>query len=308
MEFVRKHKKISITVLIILFIVLILGFAYGRYLYNIINNYILETKAFYFNSSVLGINNNKYLVNNWDGVNSYTLTINVNNMKNSLVSTDADITYETYVSCSNNATCTVSKQTGVIYKDDHNDSYVITVVPKHSIAENEEVTVYTKATATSPYSKSLDATYTLTTAKSNFSYEIVDKVGSKYLELDISNALTYYKVETAFGSHSVGDQLSLDEYAALSATDKAKCYSAIVELSWDPSLIYLDMTANEYLHRTNQATEQIDGHTYVNNFTYKLDAITSSKIIFYKPDISLNYTYPITTSTPVITVNATLAG
>lgn len=308
MEFVRKHKKISITVLIILFIVLILGFAYGRYLYNIINNYILETKAFYFNSSVLGINNNKYLVNNWDGVNSYTLTINVNNMKNSLVSTDADITYETYVSCSSNATCTLSKQSSVIYKDDHNDSYVITVVPKHSIAENEEVTVYTKATATSPYSKSLDATYTLTTAKSNFSYEIVDKVGSKYLELDISNTLTYYKVETAFGSHSVGDQLSLDEYAALSATDKAKCYSAIVELSWDPSLIYLDMTANEYLHRTNQATEQIDGHTYVNNFTYKLDAITSSKIIFYKPDISLNYTYPITTSTPVITVNATLAG
>ena len=79
MEFVRRHKKISITVLIILFIILILGFAYGRYLYNIINNYILETKAFYFNSSVLGINNNKYLVNNWDGVNSYTLTINVNN-------------------------------------------------------------------------------------------------------------------------------------------------------------------------------------------------------------------------------------
>ena len=118
MEFVRKHKKISITVLIVLFIILILGFAYGRYLYNIINNYILETKAFYFNSSVLGINNNKYLVNNWDGVNSYTLTINVNNMKNSLVSTDSDITYETYVECSTNVTCTVSKQNGVIYKND----------------------------------------------------------------------------------------------------------------------------------------------------------------------------------------------
>ena len=308
MEFVRRHKKISITVLIILFIILILGFAYGRYLYNIINNYILETKAFYFNSSVLGINNNKYLVNNWDGVNSYTLTINVNNMKNSLVSTDSDITYETYVSCSNNATCTLSKQSGVIYKNDHNDSYVITVVPKHTIGENEEVTVYTRATATSPYSKSLDATYTLTTVKSNFSYEIVDKEGSKYLELDVSNALTYYKVQTAFGDYSVGDQLSLDEYATLSDIDKAKCYSAIVTLSWNPNLIYLDMTANEYLDRTTQTTQQINGYTYVNSFTYKLDAITSSKIIFYKPDISLNYTYPITTSTPIVTVNATLAG
>lgn len=308
MEFVRKHKKISIIVLVVLLSILILGVAYGRYLYNIINNYILETKAFYFNSSVLGINNNKYLVNNWDGVNSYTLTINVNNMKNSLVSTDADITYETYVSCSSNVTCTLSKQNGVVYKDDHNDSYVITVVPNHSIRENEEVTVYTRATSTYPYSKSLDATYTLTTVKSNFSYEIVDKPGSKYLELDLSNALTYYKVQTAFGDYSVGDQISLDDYDALSSSDKEKCFSAIVELSWNPNLVYLDMTANEYLNKTAETTQQINGYTYVNSFTYKLDAISSSKIIFYKPDVSLNYTYPISNSSSIITVNATLAG
>ncbi len=308
MEFVRKHKKISIIVLVVLLSILILGVAYGRYLYNIINNYILETKAFYFNSSVLGINNNKYLVNNWDGVNSYTLTINVNNMKNSLVSTDADITYETYVSCSSNVTCTLSKQNGVVYKDDHNDSYVITVVPNHSIRENEEVTVYTRATSTYPYSKSLDATYTLTTVKSNFSYEIVDKPGSKYLELDLSNALTYYKVQTAFGDYSVGDQISLDNYDALSSSDKEKCFSAIVELSWNPNLVYLDMTANEYLNKTAETTQQINGYTYVNSFTYKLDAISSSKIIFYKPDVSLNYTYPISNSSSIITVNATLAG
>lgn len=308
MEFVRKHKKISIIVLVVLLSILILGVAYGRYLYNIINNYILETKAFYFNSSVLGINNNKYLVNNWDGVNSYTLTINVNNMKNSLVSTDADITYETYVSCSSNVTCTLSKQNGVVYKDDHNDSYVITVVPNHSIRENEEVTVYTRATSTYPYSKSLDATYTLTTVKSNFSYEIVDKPGSKYLELDLSNALTYYKVQTAFGDYSVGDQISLDDYDALSSSDKEKCFSAIVELSWNPNLVYLDMTANEYLNKTAETTQQINCYTYVNSFTYKLDAISSSKIIFYKPDVNLNYTYPISNSSSIITVNATLAG
>ena len=308
MEFVRKHKKISITVMIVLFIILILGLSFGRYLYNIINNYILETKAFYFNSSVLGINNNKYLVNNWDGVNSYTLTINVNNMKNSLVYTDSDITYETYVECSNNVTCTLSTQSSVIYKNDHNDSYIITVVPKHSIAENEEVTVYTRATATSPFTKSLDATYTLTTVKSNFSYEIIDKVGSKYLELDITNSLTYYKVQTAFGDYSVNDQLSLDEYAELTTAEKANCYSAIVTLSWNPNLIYLDMTANEYLNRTAQTTQQINGYTYVNSFTYRLDAISSSKIIFYKPDISLNYTYPITNPSSIVTVNATLAG
>lgn len=308
MKFVREHKKISITVLVTLLVILIVGFAYGRYLYNIINNYILETKAFYFNSSVLGINNNKYLVNNWDGVNNYTLTINVNNMKNSLVYTKHDITYDVYVECSSNATCTVNKNSSVIYENDHNDSYVITVAPNHPIGENEEVTVYTRATSTTPFTKSLDATYTLSTAKSNFTYEIIDRAGSKYLELNISNALTFYKVETAFGNYSVGDQLSLDEYAALSATDKAKCYSAIVELSWNPNLIYLDMTADEYLRKTSETTTQINGFNYVNKFVYKLDAISSSRIIFYKPDISLDYTYPITNNTSIVTVNATLAG
>ena len=68
------------------------------------------------------------------------------------------------------------------------------------------------------------------------------------------------------------------------------------------------MTANEYLNKTAETTQQINGYTYVNSFTYKLDAISSSKIIFYKPDVSLNYTYPISNSSSIITVNATVAG
>ena len=62
--------------------------------YDKINHYLLETKGFYFNSSILNVNGKNYLINNWDGVNNYPLTIDLNNRKSSLKKTDVDIAYE----------------------------------------------------------------------------------------------------------------------------------------------------------------------------------------------------------------------
>ena len=70
-----------------------MGIAYAKYFLNIINNYILETKKFYFNSSVLTINNKHYQINNWDGVSSYPITVDLNNRKNTERYTTSDIDY-----------------------------------------------------------------------------------------------------------------------------------------------------------------------------------------------------------------------
>ena len=67
--------------------------------------------------------------------------------------------------------------------------------------------------------------------------------------MNLTNSVTFYEVETAFGSYSVGDFVSLDDYALLSDADKAKCYSAIVTVNFNPSDLQLDMTANSYLKR-----------------------------------------------------------
>ena len=68
MDFVRKHKKLSILILVIAILVLIFGTTLARYIYNVIHNYILESNEFYFNSTVLDMNGRQYRINNWDGV------------------------------------------------------------------------------------------------------------------------------------------------------------------------------------------------------------------------------------------------
>ena len=99
MKFVREHKTGSIALLLVMLIFLTTTAIFGQYIKNVINNYILETKAFYFNSSVLNINGKNYSITNWDGVNSYPLTIDLNNRKNEDRYTKSDIVYTISVNC-----------------------------------------------------------------------------------------------------------------------------------------------------------------------------------------------------------------
>ena len=79
-----KKQKLLISIIAVFVISFTLVITFGRYIYNYYNNYILESKGFYFNSTVMSINGTKHSINNWDGVNPYPLTIDVNNKKNDL--------------------------------------------------------------------------------------------------------------------------------------------------------------------------------------------------------------------------------
>jgi hypothetical protein len=309
MNFVRKHKVISIIILIFLILFLFIGISFGKYILNILNNYILETKSFYFNSSILKLNGKSYSINNWDGVNSYTLTIDVNNRKTEEKYTTSDIKYSTLVECSSNVTCTLSKSEGVIYEDVHTDSYEIVVTPKSKISENDTVTVTTSAISSFPFKKTISATYNIGVEKSNFSYEIEDSSNSKYFTLRMTNSIPYYEVKEAFGDYKVGDQITIDKYETLTESEKSKFFSATVTLSFDPKEVILDMTNDLYLDRlsNNFSTTTIDGYSYVNKFSFNINASSSNSIIFYKKDISKDYTYPIVNDTPVVTVSVKTA-
>lgn len=309
MSFFREHKKVSITILLVLTIVLVLSITYSRYIYNVVNNYILETKGFYFNSSILSINNRSYSINNWDGVNNYVLTIDVNGKKNETVSTNADISYDISVTCSSNATCVLTKTSGIIYSSSKTDSFQLTVIPNGVLSENETVTVTTTATSTSPYRKELSATYIIGVLKSNFSYDIEDNVNDKYLVLNLTNSLNYYQVSEDFGSYHSGDTIAFDEYSSLNDSDKEKCFSAIVTLTIPIDKLALDMTANSYLHKIpgSEVVRQYRGYDYIYSYSFKVDATATEKVLFYKYVKSDNYAYPIPNDTSIIDISIVTA-
>ena len=309
MEFIRKHKTLSKIVLLFLVILLLGGVTYGRYIKNIIDEYILETKAFYFNSSILTVNGKNLSISNWDGVNSYTLTIDLNNRKSATKYTTTDIEYNISVSCPDTVVCTLNKSSGILRSTDTNDTYQIVVTPQRNFYEGDTVRVQTSVSSTSPYQKTMSATYTIGVQSSDFSYYIEDSVNSKYLNLNFVNSVSYYQVEEAFSNYAVGDLISLSDYQALSATDKDKCFSAKVTVEFDPEDLFVDMTNDLYLNRIpgSEVLETINGYQYVKKFSFKIDASSSRSLLFYKDDITNDYTYPIVNNTSIVSVNVVKA-
>lgn len=309
MRLIREHKIASIIAMIFLSLFLIFEVTHAGYIKNILDNYILETKEFYFNSSVLNINGKVHSINNWDGVNSYSLTIDVNNKKNEVKSTNLDIEYNITYECSSNVTCDISKTNGIIRKNLKSDTYQLTVTPLSSLEKGEQAIVKTYATSTSPYEKTLYATYIIGVLKNSFTYNIEDSVNSKYLVLNLTNSVGFYEVEEAFSDYSIGDLISLDTYLTLSDADKAKCFSAKVTLTIPNNILALDMTTNSYLHKVlgSEQTTVVDSANYVSKYTFKIDATSSQKVLFYKYNIDQNYTYPIVNTNSIIGVDVVLA-
>ena len=127
--------------------------------------------------------------------------------------------------------------------------------------------------------------------------------------LNLTNSVTYYEVSEAFGSYKVGDQISIDDYSKLSDTDKDKCFSAIVSISFNPHNVFCDLTNNLYLNRIDgkYGTIKVDGYEFVDSFSFKVNASSNNSIIFYKNDVKKDYTYPIGTKSPIIKVSVTTA-
>ena len=142
-----------------------------------------------------------------------------------------------------------------------------------------------------------------------FTYNIDDASGELALNLNLTNSMAYYEVEQAFGSYSVGDTISQEVYETLSDTNKAKCFSAKVTLTFDPNVILLDSTDESIKNRLSTGYQEttINGNNYVSKYTFKVDAATNKKIIFYKNNPSLDYTYPITNPNSIVTVDVVLA-
>jgi len=285
---ISKVKK-YIIIIFLCMISFTLALTFGRYVYTKVLDLYFLTKNFYFESDKLKYPEASYSSNYWNGVDPYDIVINLKTLKNDKLKTNSNVTYTITKQCPNTVSCTLSKAGDTISKDTNLDTVNFTMTPIASFNDNDTVTMRIIATSTSPYTKTLSATFTLTVGKYGLSHVIEDEAGRPYLNLKVTNTLDSYVVKEAFGNNTPGNHISQAVYDSLSDTDKAKCASAVIGVSFNPNVIKIDNTNKYFMDAYNVQTQVINSFDYVNSFTFDMNPSISNTIKFYKNDKSMNY-------------------
>lgn len=298
----KINKK---TIKRILFTIGVLGIllispSLGRYLVNTIKDSYLASKSFYFNSDKLTWDRRIYQIDNWSGVDTYSFTINLNNELNNLVHANTDIEYEISYICSTNATCLVSKSSGTLYQEARQDQFTVQITPNTALSNNDEVSIEVIVESTYPYSKTISGKFILKVGIPGIAYEINDVLGRAYFDLAVTNTTDYYLVKTAFDSYQVNQRIDYQTYSNLSEANKEKCALPLITLTFDPSVVILDMTSNAYQNAETFTTTTIGGNQYVNSVSFRIELESSVVVKFYKANTNMDYSYPFINTTPVV--------
>ena len=298
-----KKLKLILIIFIIAVVCISIVSVLARYITRNQNHSLMASKEFYFNSDKLTEEGSEYEIDNWSGVEDYTITINMNSMDNNINKATYDITYSISYTASSNIICQLSKESGIIYASSNSDAFTLQITPNAVFENGDEVWVEIHAVSEAEYQKELYATFKLTVGKENVTYQIDDTAGSSYFELNITNTQSYYVVDETFDGYVVGQRIDVNTYLSLSDENKAKCYSGEITLSFDPNEVRMDMTDSNYLNAETRGTQVINGYEYINEIVIKIDALSSENVRFYKIDKSKDYTYPLGSNDSVIDVS-----
>lgn len=266
-----RNKRINIIILFIILTILLYFVqtktSLSKYIYNVVHNYYLQSKGFYFNSDKLGITNSEIEIeNNWSGAETYTITVNLNSKKNDLVFAEADIDYTIQYTNSENIECSISKNSGTIIGSQNGgineDYFIVTINPASgkSLVSGEIAWIDIEVTSSKPYTATLSGRLMIQVGAEDITYEIIDSENNPYIEVNIINSLNEEKEVT---------------------------------LQFDPNILLLDMTSRFSMNAVNKVTQDIGGYQYVNEVTSKVNALETTTIKFYKVDPSQNYEYQL---------------
>ena len=298
------QKKQMIILMAILLCAISFVIVFGRYVTESVNDFFVRSKEFYFFSDKLTEDKSIFQIENWSGVDDYTITVNMNSRKNNLEVATYDIGYDIKYKCTDNAICQLSKEKGIISENTNTDFFNLTITPNTQLETGDKVIVEIEATSTSNYKKTLKGKFTLVVGQENLTYQITDEPNYPYMELSVTNTLSYYIVKEAFGGYTINQKIDIDTYLELTDEEKAKCYSSIVKIEFDPNDILIDLTSESYRKANEVTTTLVNGKRYINSMTIPIDAISSVDLRFYKTDASKDYTYPNFDNYSVVTVTS----
>ena len=278
----RNRAKANLILCLIFLLILIYitpkFYSFARYIYNVAYEHYLSAKDFYFTSDKLTLSHTEYEVtNNWSGADTYQVIVNMSSKRNDLAMTESDIDYYITYTCSDNITCTLDKSTSTIIGTGNNgvneDAFTVNINPANgtALSDGEMAWVDIIATSTSPYSQTISGKLIFEVGTADISYEIIDEANSPYLTLNIINSTS---VDTN------------------------------VTLSYDPTIVLLDMTNRFYLNaQTTYNSQTLNNYSYINNITSPVPALSTTSVKFFKTNSSNNYSHLAGSSgTPVITL------
>lgn len=269
---IPKRYRYFILILIAIPCILI-GSTLAKYVYEDYHEKYLLSKEFYFESTVL--NGSTYNLNDWDGEEEYSFSVEVKNFIDELRWTAENITYEVSVECQPSISGAVScggTNGTIIYNPDFGTSnkIPITLTNLNSLdfVDNDYVMMRVSVSSTNPYSKTLTADYKINVKTKKISYSIKDSVNNEYLEFILQNNTSTNQSVTVGWNHQI-----------LTINNLRK--------------VVVDADIRTYVS---------NGITYINGFTTTMTPKSSYIFRYVKSNPSVDYTYPNGGNNSIITV------
>ncbi len=264
---INKKKLIICIILLICFITLP---TFGRYIYNNARDLYLKSRNFSFSSNLLTTMGKSYKYANWSGVDDYELDLQLYSYENEL----SLFTYEgngliynlaCQVENTEKATAHIGTSageataSGYIPNNTNVKDIKIYLRPTDKLQVGDTVKVKVTANTTVPYKKEISATFNIKVTGKGITYSIEDEKTSIYATLKLVNT---------------------------------KNQRNRITLSYNPQLVVIDVTNEYYQNKISETYTTVDGVKYVNSVTFDMEAMDVKDIVFYKKDVSADYTYP----------------
>lgn len=303
----QKYIRNQIIILFILFLFLISFITvFAKYVTNTSNDLLTKSREFYFISDKLTKKGKTYTIKNWSGIEDYVIDINVASKKNTLEDVYYDIPYKIEYKASPDIICQLTKSEGVIPQKLHSDTFSLIVTPNRKFKDGEKVKVEILVTSMEGYNQTLKGEFILQISKEQLSYEIKDKKQNPYIELNLKNTKSNYIVAESFEEnekkYKQGEKINLDIYLDLSKENQIKCYSNKIQIKFNPEMLLLDNTNENYSKIYDEKTTLINDKNYINEFNIEMEPLSTISFRFYKTNINEDYTYPNNNNKSVIEV------
>lgn len=187
-----KKKKNPIFILALIVLTSITIYTFAKYVIEISDIHIQTAKQFYFNSDTLQVENPTYLLYDWNGEDIYTIEINLRNYQDSLRYTNENIEYKIEATSGNenvSITTSLTNNAGTLQGgSEAEESISIDVESIAKVNEGEFIEVFVTANATSPYEKTLKATFRIYVQKTDkYEAKLLHEDNLQYANLFIEN-------------------------------------------------------------------------------------------------------------------------